>query len=472
MTFLSRGLRPGVGLVAVGALVAVSAGGAAAAGGTLLTQSFERPDGKWQAKNANVRVVRVPGAPNGPKVAHVAVRGGHASFAIRAARRIALPKAASDYTVSAWVRAASASSVGKPVTITVRQYGGGAPVRRWTSRGTLTSSFARIDVAISGGGAGRRIDVVLASTGATPGGAFLADFVSLTRVRPSAAPPAGDGSAPGGAGTGGGTTPGTGTTTKPKTTAPAPVPALPARTPAAPASPIGGLTSFRGDWETGNTSQWNVNCVAKDRLQIVTSPVRQGRYAARFEVRPGDKPSSSGERCEVYRDYHGDESAGQSYYYAWSTMVASPWVNPRNYGIFVQFHTTWPMAPALEISTQYGEFYLITRGGDRNNYDGRRTTLVPTMSPGKWNDFVMFVKWGVRDGAVKIWHRTQGGQFKVVFDKTNVPNILTDGSTASKLLLRHGYYRGSNSPGTAVVFQDGMRRAATFNDVMADFPAS
>ena len=455
MTFLSRGLRPGVGLVALGALVAVASGASAAPGATLLTQSFERSGGKWQAKNANVRVVRIPSAPSGPRVAHVRVRGGHSSFAIRAARRIALPKAAASYTVSAFVRAASAGSVGKPVAITVRQYGGGASVRRWTSRGTLTSTFTRIDVAITGGGAGRRIDVVLSSAAATRGSAFLADHVSLTRVSGSRAPGSSSGSGSG--------------TPKPKATAPVSAPALPAR----PVSPVGGLTSFRGDWETGDTSQWGVKCVAKDRLQIVTDPVRQGRYAARFEVRPGDKPSTSGERCEVYRDYRGDESAGQSYYYAWSTMVAPGWVNPRNYGIFVQFHTTWPMAPALEISTQNGEFYVITRGGDRYNYDGRRTTLVPTLSPGRWNDFVMHVKWGVSDGAVKIWHRVQGqAQFNVVFDKTNVPNILTDGSTASKLLLRHGYYRGSGSPGTAVVHQDGMRRAATFNDVMVDFPPS
>jgi hypothetical protein len=369
------------------------------------------------------------------------------------------------------VRAAATSSLGKPISIRVREYGGGRPVRRWIARTRLTSGFAPLQVAITARGKGRRIDIRLRSGAAEPGDAFLADLVSLARAQPGVAP----GTAPPAAAAPG-ASPGVTApkaaapkVTRPKSVTPAP-PAAPAP---APVPPIGGLTSFRGDWETGDTSQWALTCVAANRLQIVTSPVRQGRYAARFEVRPGDKPSSAGERCEAHRSYKGDESAGQAYYYAWSTMVPVGWVNPKNYGMFLQFHTTWPIAPALEITTQFGEFYLLTRGGDRDNYDGRRTTIVPTLSPGKWNDFAMYVKWGVSGGAVKIWHRVQGqSQFNVVFDKINVPNVLTDNGTASKLLLRTGYYRGSGSPGTAVVYQDGMRRGPTLADVMADFPPS
>src|SRR5262245_50565999 len=58
---------------------------------------------------------------------------------------------------------------------------------------------------------------------------------------------------------------------------------------------------WRGDYETGDFSQWgpfHVQAVPGGAT-IVTSPVRQGSYAARFVVRPGDRPIDSAERAEV-----------------------------------------------------------------------------------------------------------------------------------------------------------------------------
>ncbi|HMN97916.1 MAG TPA: polysaccharide lyase [Miltoncostaeaceae bacterium] len=441
------------GAFAIGAFGAASLWDAPRADARLTDVSFEAPAKTFAGRNAEIRSVGLPTAPDGRRVAHVAASGSAPRFSIHVVRNLHLPRKAGRYAVSAYVRAAAATSVGKPVLLQVVEYGRG-PTRVLLKRGRLTGSFSKLVMPFATRGRGRKLDIIVTSAQASRGDAFLVDDVVLThaprarRDRPT-----------------------TTTTPAPKAAPPVPGAAAPNVPPGA-ASPIGGLTSFRGDWETGDASQWGVDCVASDRLQIVTSPVRQGRYAARFEVRPGDKPSSAGERCEVHRSYKGDESAGQAYYYAWSTMVPVGWVNPKNYGMFVQFHTTWPYPPTLEITTQFGEFYLLTRGGDRDNYDGRRTTIVPTLSPGKWNDFAMYVKWGVRDGAVKIWHRVQGERdFKVVFDQTDVPTVMTSGGVASKLLLRHGYYRGSGSPGTAVVYQDGMRRGATLADVMADFPA-
>ena len=62
--------------------------------------------------------------------------------------------------------------------------------------------------------------------------------------------------------------------------------------------------TWRGDFETGNLSQWTA-LQAKDpsRVTIRSDVVRQGRYAARFEVRSGDSNvagSGSGERTHLY----------------------------------------------------------------------------------------------------------------------------------------------------------------------------
>ena len=69
------------------------------------------------------------------------------------------------------------------------------------------------------------------------------------------------------------------------------------------AQPADAIITVRSlDYETGNFGQWaGVNAI-RGRATIVRSPRHQGRYAARFVVRPGDNPlpGASGERAEAY----------------------------------------------------------------------------------------------------------------------------------------------------------------------------
>jgi hypothetical protein len=70
------------------------------------------------------------------------------------------------------------------------------------------------------------------------------------------------------------------------------------------ASAGAGGSSWGADYETGDLSQW-LAFQARDasRVTIETSVVRQGHYAARFEVHPGDNnvaSSGAGERAEVF----------------------------------------------------------------------------------------------------------------------------------------------------------------------------
>src|SRR4051794_32290026 len=64
-----------------------------------------------------------------------------------------------------------------------------------------------------------------------------------------------------------------------------------------------GKVVWSGDAETGNLSQWaSAVMVAPDRIRAVTTPVSEGRYAYRFEVRQGDDPVpafSSNDRAEL-----------------------------------------------------------------------------------------------------------------------------------------------------------------------------
>jgi hypothetical protein len=80
---------------------------------------------------------------------------------------------------------------------------------------------------------------------------------------------------------------------------------------------------WRGDFETGDLSQWSSKqIVSADRLKVVSSPVTQGDHAVRVEVRQGDNPiGASGNRNELVDLSH--EPRGPSATTAGRTMFDS-----------------------------------------------------------------------------------------------------------------------------------------------------
>src|SRR5207248_957482 len=85
---------------------------------------------------------------------------------------------------------------------------------------------------------------------------------------------------------------------------------------------------WRGDYETGDLSQWAGVEGLTSRLTIVQSPVRQGKYALRTELHQGDF-ASSGTRNEVENSSaQYNEVEGNDKWYAWSTMFASDFPAP------------------------------------------------------------------------------------------------------------------------------------------------
>src|SRR5207302_10620647 len=74
---------------------------------------------------------------------------------------------------------------------------------------------------------------------------------------------------------------------------------------------------WRGDFETGTLSQWDEVEGLSSRLTVVPSPVRQGKYALRVELRNGDY-ANGGTRNELVRSEPQIE--GMDRYYGWSTM--------------------------------------------------------------------------------------------------------------------------------------------------------
>ncbi len=225
---------------------------------------------------------------------------------------------------------------------------------------------------------------------------------------------------------------------------------------------------FRGDYETGNFSQWDSVQALPGDATIVTSPTRQGNYAARFQVNPGDNPlncCAGSERSEVYAST--GETAGVESWWAWSTYFPSDF-NVRPELELERLHATGttPARPDRRMPCSRSmpwraqpNLLLAVYGGDFNNPATRGFTLAP-FERNRWFDFVFHVKWEPdATGFVEVWLNGQ-----LVVPKTYLPTIYSGQS----VYLKEGFYRPSYSLPT-VLYQDGMRRGTSYADVAAGF---
>src|SRR5437773_7048886 len=121
----------------------------------------------------------------------------------------------------------------------------------------------------------------------------------------------------------------------------------------------------RLDYETGSFSQWTAVQAVVGGARIVRSPVHQGRFAARFVVRPGDNPiRATGERAEVYTNT--GEGEGTESWWAWSTYFPTGFRPNRNstWNVFTQWHQSGNMCSppvAFEVNTSLTPAHLRLR---------------------------------------------------------------------------------------------------------------
>ena len=214
---------------------------------------------------------------------------------------------------------------------------------------------------------------------------------------------------------------------------------------------------WRGDFETGNLGQWTSSQeVTPDRMQVVTSPVRQGKYALRVEVRQGDDPiNASGDRAELV--WAPVEKEGNDRYYAWSTLWAQDYPSIKTWQAFTQWHQTGDTGtPPLEMYVNGETMYLAI---------GANETVVWThpLERGAWHDFVLHVKWSSDPGVgfVELWY-----DGKQVLGKTTGETMYPGQDN----ILKQGLYRNDTISQVGVLYHDGMTVATSLEDVMPPPP--
>ncbi|HWB76568.1 MAG TPA: polysaccharide lyase [Nannocystaceae bacterium] len=216
---------------------------------------------------------------------------------------------------------------------------------------------------------------------------------------------------------------------------------------------------WRGDFESGDVSQWNeqVGPVA-DRVSIVEDPVREGMYAARVEIRPGDLGIGDLNRVEL--GYHPPRASfeGSERWYAWSVMQDAYAPLGASWHAFTYWEATMISTAALSFRLYAGNAinFATFVGGEQVQWES-------TFEPGVWHDFVLHVVWSgdASEGLVELWY--DGEQ---VVPATSVATMFTVGDVAAPNFLHIGMIRDDQLTVDEVFFYDGVIEATSQEDLM------
>jgi hypothetical protein len=206
---------------------------------------------------------------------------------------------------------------------------------------------------------------------------------------------------------------------------------------------------WKGDCETGDLSQGSSKqIVSSDRTRVVGSPVRQGKYAVRVEVRQGDDPiNASGNRAKLLWMSH--EKEGDERWYAWSTLWPSDYPSDPAWQLFVQWHHSGNnCSPPLAFHVA-GETVMLGTGKYCNA--GGSVLWKTPLVRGAWHDFVFHAKWSSdpKVGFVELWY--DGAH---VLPKTPAATLFP-GMTN---YLNVGLYRKDTIQKVGVIYHDGGTR--------------
>ena len=161
--------------------------------------------------------------------------------------------------------------------------------------------------------------------------------------------------------------------------------------------------TWRGDFETGDTSQYsyilNGEVMGRRYVNVVTDTVARGMYAGRIELHDDARWPNGLRRVELsHQPEPSRTAAGSELYFAWSFYVETTLSRDPDQTIGY-----W------ESASSYRQLMAFQLTGD----DLRFSTNLPTwrahwtgdgvVTPGEWHRIAMRVSWSTSTGSVDVW---------------------------------------------------------------------
>ena len=226
-----------------------------------------------------------------------------------------------------------------------------------------------------------------------------------------------------------------------------------------------------GDFETGDLSQWLSNQSCPDGVTVVESPVRGGRYSARFTT----TDQSNHAFCPDVPVYNN------------SALINSPRLFHDGDDFYIGFSTYFPAGfPVPPDWFQVAEIYGPPYGGSptigidvvghrlqlsrdvTHGYDVIWTASTDFSRPG-WEDIVLHVKFSTDPnvGFVELWRNGARQTFKdgsqTIHYNTLIPTV--NGGGPNRLSLDQ--YRSAAAPmGTVSIYHDEARIGHSYQSVL------
>lgn len=223
---------------------------------------------------------------------------------------------------------------------------------------------------------------------------------------------------------------------------------------------------FRGDYETGDFSQWHFyqmlggtgcgNACTLDNVgnatgTIITSPVKQGTYAMKCVVASTGGGTSHNNRCEsLASQAQTGGIAGQSWWYGWWAYIPSGqtwWPNGDDWNVLFQFFDQANVQAFIYggVAANDGTPALYTDG------PWGHKIIADPLQYNHWYHFVVHAKWSLTAGS---WELRLDGKIKQTF------NGRTMGQASNpSIVYSQGFYSARNTNNT--VIHDGFCRAST-----------
>jgi hypothetical protein len=268
-------------------------------------------------------------------------------------------------------------------------------------------------------------------------------------------------------------------------------------------SPVdGGPVMFKGDFETGNISQWTwgAQCAntgvpstatnVSGTITVQSEIVAQGKYGARFDL-PAAATYNS---CEALHKRRID--LGHDDYYGLMVRFPSDWrePSPAGWGLSLaqlNFENIWGAPVSLlahadhvVLAMQSGLCKSVRTSTPGCAYssgpNGNVAPMIAVPAPlalEVWHELIVHVRWTTDSaGIIEVWHRLKGGDTwnktvslggypTVQWTDDEGPEAIADAVTSDKI----GAYRG-HATFPLTVWHDGFVRTTSFAATASALP--
>jgi hypothetical protein len=152
---------------------------------------------------------------------------------------------------------------------------------------------------------------------------------------------------------------------------------------------------FRGDFETGDTKQWK-STPKSDAVKVVTSPVREGKYALRID---GTNAARRGKLDRIeFQHQPRDTAEGTERYFGWSVYLAKKFTDTHHSVGYFETRNSWSQVMSFEARGE--DVLFTTRQPYTRHWSGKGK-----LTAGRWHDFALHVLWSrdPKKGLVELW---------------------------------------------------------------------